>query len=192
MTELRLVPPITTERLRWERVDRALLVVGALASLVIGWLHRSDPVIALGLVAMTMVSARLASIDFREHRLPNRIVGRLAVGATAGVVLVAVRDGDLGRAQDAVVAGLACCAILVVLSLAGGIGMGDAKYGYCIALVLAWFGWPSAQLAILVTVASSAIVAAGIVILRVGRGRMAYGPYMVLGLVAGLIHAGTM
>lgn len=165
--------------------------MGALAALLIGWGHRSDLLVGAGVMAITIVSARLASIDFREHRLPNEIVGKLALGLTAGVLVLGLRDGDLRRTRDAVIAGVLCCLVLFVFSLAGGIGMGDAKYGYCVAVALGWFGWTTAQVAILVTCASSALVALGILVTRSSQKQMAYGPYMVLGLLAGLAAAGT-
>lgn len=194
MTDLRteeLSSWLPSDPARWQRIDRLLLAVGSAAALVVGWVHRADLLLAAGLMAVTVVSARLAFIDFREHRLPNHLTGRLAAGVSAGVVVLALRDGDIDRATGPLLAGVICLVALFVLSIAGGIGMGDAKYGYSLAVALAWFGWATGQLAIVVTCVAGAGVAAAVLLSRSGSRRMAYGPYMALGFVVAVLHAGS-
>jgi len=152
-------------------VDRSMLLIGAVLASIVAWSHRETPLVALGLGVVVVVSARLAAIDFREHRLPNAIVGRLAFGTTLGLVATGIGVGDPGRALTAVVAGAAWCVLLGLLALAGGLGMGDAKYGYCIGAALGWFGLESTQVALAVmTIASRRAIPqpVGAVLLRRG------------------------
>lgn len=52
-------------------------------------LHRDEPADALVAVVVLAVSGRLAKIDFAEHRLPNHIVGPLALFVAAATVVSA-------------------------------------------------------------------------------------------------------
>lgn len=178
--------------LYWQRVDRVLVGVGVVLALAVAWAHRETPLLAGGLLGVVLVSARLSSIDFRVHRLPNRIVGRLALCVTFGIVVAGGLEGDVGRAAIALLAGCGCCIGLFLIAITGSLGVGDAKYGYCVAAVLGWFGWPAAQVALVVTSLASGLVAATLLAIGTGHRRMAYGPYMALGLVAGLVHAGSL
>lgn len=167
--------------------------VGLAATALVGWLHRARPLEGLALAVVVAVSTWLSVIDFREHRLPNRIVGPLAVAITVVIGLGGLAEDDLGRAGRAMAFGLVASTVLLVANLIGGLGMGDVKYGYPVAATVGWFGWDALAVTILVTAFSGGLV--GAVLLAIGRGRnyaLSYGPFMALGLVAGLVAAGTV
>lgn len=175
-------------------MDVAVAVTGLAAAAVVGWLHWSTPptpVTPIFLAGFVGVSAWLAAIDFREHRLPNRIVGPLAAAAAVWVAGAGVDSGDLGRAAWAFIIAAIALAVLWVMNVAsrGDFGMGDVKYGTVAALTLGWFGGSAVSTAVMVMALSGGVVA--LVMLAKGRRHdsLAYGPYMILGMVAGLITA---
>ena len=92
-----------------------------------------------GLAYLLAVSPRLAWIDARTRRLPNRIVvpgiGIALLGQLAAAVIEPALSMHLGVA-------LACAIIGFVLTLLAhlrfGLGMGDVKLYVLIALVLGW------------------------------------------------------
>ncbi len=168
----------------------AILGMTAVAMVVVAAAHWANPVVALGLAAMVAVCGWLSAVDYEEHRLPNRIVGPLAVAVTTAVVTGGVWTGDLGRSGQALLLGLAASMFLFVGNLLGGLGMGDVKYAFPLAGALGWFGTEPVLTWAFVTAAIGGL--AGLAILVTGQGRRAripYGPFMTLGLFAGLLSA---
>lgn len=172
--------------------DRAAALVGAVAVIAVVWANRATPVVAVALGVVVAVSVRLAVIDLREHRLPNRLVVPLAGAVTGGLLIGLIADligGDgPGRAVGALAIGVVTAAVLLVGHLTGGVGMGDVKYGYVAGATLGWVGLDAFRYGIVVTLASAAI--GGGVLLASGAGRdhrLAFGPFLVAGLVAGSI-----
>ncbi len=181
-----VAPAAVPHRIR----DGLVAAIGAASAMAVLFGHRTSPAGAVALSGVVAVSTWLAIIDFREHRLPNRIVGPLAAAVTVGVVVAGAVDGDLGRTGRAIGLGLAVVAVLLVANLVGGLGMGDVKYGFPVGVAVGWFGWDALSVTVLATTISGAIVA--IAMLVRGRGRnqhLSYGPYMAIGLVAGLLVA---
>ena len=93
---------------------------------------------------LTLVGTVLTVIDWRTHRLPDRIV----LAGTVGVLLMlvaAAATGDawpvLGRAVAAALVSLVGYFVLALLR-SGGLGLGDVKLGGLLGLWLGWFGWP--------------------------------------------------
>lgn len=170
----------------WSTVVAA--AAGGLAVAVVAWAHRSTPLTAAALALVVAVSVRLAVIDLREHRLPNRIVGPLAAAVTAGLVVGGLGGGDPGRTARAVGLGLITSAVLLAGHLARGVGMGDVKYGYAAGATLGWFGLDALRLGAVATLASAGLGAALLLAGGAGRQhRFAFGPFLVAGLVAGLV-----
>ncbi len=54
-------------------------------------------ILAPGLLAIVAVSGWLSLIDWREHRLPNRIVGPLAAGVAAWLVVLGLATSQFDR-----------------------------------------------------------------------------------------------
>lgn len=163
------------------------MAIGATATLLVVVIHRSMILGGLALGVVVGVSTWLAVIDFREHRLPNRIVGPLAVAVTVGLLIAGFAEDDYSRAGRAIGLGLATAAALLVMNLIGGLGMGDVKYAYPMAATVGWFGWDAVFVALLVTTAAGAVVAIVLLVRGGRRQQFAYGPYMALGLAVSLL-----
>lgn len=144
-------------------------------------------ILAPGLVAILGVSIWLSVIDWREHRLPNRIVGPLAAGVALWLVVLGAAAGEFDRLAAAFGWGFAGFFVFFALHLAAGLGMGDVKYAWPVCATLGWFGWTSLRVALIALVLSGG-VAGGLAQLR-GKGhthRHAYGPFMAFGLLCGI------
>lgn len=172
------------------RVIVAALTVAGMAAVASA--HWPDPAVAVALAVLVGIAGWLAIIDFEIRRLPNKIVGPLAAVVTAVVVLAGLLSEDPGRSAQAVLLGLAALGFFLIGNLIGGMGMGDVKYAYPIGTTLGWYGTQPLISAALVTVVAGGLAA--VVVLASGKGRryrLAYGPFMSLGLVAGLLVAAT-
>ena len=73
-----------------------------------------------GLVAVAAVAGWLSLIDWREHRLPNNIVGPLAAGVAIWILAMGVVLDDLGRSMVALGWGWVGLAVFLVLHLVAG------------------------------------------------------------------------
>lgn len=171
--------------------DVVVVAVGLVLAVIVGIGHRQNLVAALALAGLTLVGAWLTVIDFQEHRLPNIIVGPLSLAVAVGLLAAGVWGNDLERAARALAIAFAISAALLLLSGFGGFGGGDAKFAFPISAVALWFGLSVLMVVLMVTTIGGAVVA--FVELLRGRGHdhlLAYGPYMALGLAAGLIAVG--
>ncbi len=154
----------------------ALVVASALAAVAVLALDGQAAVVpALHLAAVTPLLWRT---DLREHRLPNRLV----LPSLALALLAAVAAGTVGD-WTPLLAGLATGAVLVALSLVGGLGMGDAKLGAALALLLGPLGAEAVTLALLLAVLAGGVAGlAGLLVRRVRRGQaIAFGPFLLAG-----------
>lgn len=133
----------------------------------------------------------LAMIDIDVMRLPNAIVVTAIVVVAAGLLVVAVAEGE----YHALVMGLVCAFamgivyLLLALAYPGGMGMGDVKLGVLLGLVLGWF---SASLAVLGFFAAFALGSAwGVFLVVSGRGgrktAVPFGPFMIAGAWLALV-----
>lgn len=141
------------------------------------------------LVWCVALGLRLAIIDIRTHRLPNRLVAQLGLGLWA-MLFVWASMGHLGvETQDrpdfvAVGFSVVVAALIAGWSLAApmSVGMGDAKLILALAPVFALAG-VSRELAALWLVSAAAAIT---VLLRRAIRRvpigvpLAYGPFLLL------------
>lgn len=172
------------------RRDAAVIVIGVAGAAAVWFGHRSSPVTAVALVVMVAISTWLAVIDFRLHRLPNRIVGPLALAATITVAIGAWVTDDWNRALTAIGLGVALAGLLLGANLTGGLGMGDVKYGYPVGVTVGWFGFDPLIVTVLATTVAGAVFAVAMLVAGRGRShRLAYGPFMALGTIVGLLTA---
>lgn len=101
----------------------------------------------------TLLTVSIAAVtDLRSRRIPNWLVGSSLLGAFATAV-VTHGVGGLGRSAAAAALG---GAILGVLYLLGGMGMGDVKL--C-AAVGAWIGIMQLMMALVVTGVAGGVMA---------------------------------
>lgn len=135
---------------------------------------------------IAVVGAVLALYDFREHRLPDRLVFPL-YGATAALLgSLAVISGDWARLGFAALGGAALWAVYFVIGLLGGIGYGDVKLA---GILGAWLGWFGFMPLLSGTVLAYLIALPHVIVLIARRrgGRVPFGPYLIIGaLIAGI------
>lgn len=123
----------------------------------------------------------IALVDVREYRIPNRAV----------LVLLLLALGRLLPAWPAALPGALVGAAVfggpfLLMALAGGAGMGDAKLALVLGLML---GFPAALVALFVAALSGGLVvpvlrAAG----RIGpKDPVPYGPFLALAAVAAML-----
>lgn len=140
----------------------------------------------LGAAYLALVTPELCRVDIAEHRLPNAIVLPALALATAAPLLGWAVTG--APPTGALVAGAATGAFLVVMHVAGGLGMGDVKLGTALGLSLGCLG-PVAALAgpLIGFVAGGVVALAGILAPALGLGRrMPFGPFLLFGFWATL------
>lgn len=168
--------------LRLRPVDALGLPLAAAAAALLaahGW---SAAAIAPVSVA-ALAAPALARIDLAERRLPNALtVPLLAVGAAASAARLLAGD-------PAPLVALGCGALMLLMAITGGMGMGDVKLHLGLALAAATLGWavPLAALAASVVVGGIAGAAA----LAAGRRTVAFGPWLLVGHGTAIIAAGA-
>jgi leader peptidase (prepilin peptidase)/N-methyltransferase len=157
---------------------RSLLVVpvgGATAALLAATIGGS-PLLPVYLLA-TVPALLLAVIDLRCLRLPDRLVGALAV---VGVVPSAVlRPSMIGPALVAGGAVLTAYGIIALLP-GNGLGLGDVKLAGVLALILGFAGWPAVVVGVLAPHLINGPVALAL-LLRGRRTPLAFGPALLAG-----------
>jgi leader peptidase (prepilin peptidase) / N-methyltransferase len=133
----------------------------------------------------------LSRIDIRLHRLPNVFTLPALLSAQSAVLIASWVDGSWARYAWATATLLVVGGLALAASIAGALGMGDVKLIAATSPALAWFS-PAAALAALalalVLAAAWAVVALLIRRLTLG-GRIAMGPFLLAGVVAGSVLA---
>lgn len=144
-------------------------------------------------LVLLVVAARLAAIDVRTHRLPDRIV--LPTLATL-LVLIAVDALVTHERAPLLRAG---CGLLILggfyaalrLFSRDGMGGGDVKLAAVIGLVLGWHGWQALAIGAASAFVLGALHAVLLLVLHRAdrRTRIAFGPWMIAGAVLGVLAA---
>lgn len=169
-----------------------VLVVGVALAASVGVTPPSGVGLAgrLGLVGWLLGITAIATVDLREHRIPNRMVAGLAAATVLGLA-VAVAGGGAGaeRAGRVVLGAVAVGAVLLALNLASGgaVGMGDVKLSVPAALVVLWFGAGTAWVALAATVLPAACVVAGRAVLGRVQGPLPLAPFIAVGTGLALV-----
>ncbi|HWU46715.1 MAG TPA: prepilin peptidase [Humibacter sp.] len=141
----------------------------------------------LGAAYLALVTPELCRIDSAEHRLPNAIVLPALALAVAGPVLGWAVTG--APPTGALLAGAASGFFLVVMHIAGGLGMGDVKLGTALGLGLGCLG-PVAALAgpVIGFLAGGAAALIALLVPALGLGhRMPFGPFLLFGYWAAIM-----
>ncbi len=154
-----------------------LLVVAAVA---LG----PQPVL-LGFGWLAVVTPRLVAVDLAEHRLPDTVVLPGYPVVLAAVLLQAWATST--APASAVLAGLGCGLVLLLLYLAGGMGFGDVKLAPLVGALTA-AALPGGAVLWLVLAFLLGGIGAMVVLVRRGAGaRMAFGPPLLLAAWAVLL-----
>lgn len=124
------------------------------------------------------VSIPLVVVDVREHRLPNNlVVPGIAVAALCGVLELVLSGG---RNFAPLVCGALYFALMLVLSLVGGLGMGDVKLAALLGVAGAFLSVEAVLAQVLLSFITGGL-GAGVLWLFKRRGRIPFGPFILLG-----------
>jgi leader peptidase (prepilin peptidase)/N-methyltransferase len=144
------------------------------------------------LIPLAYFGAQLSIIDFKSHRLPNRLVGWFTASQILFIGAIGWITPDLARLTTAL--GIAAATMFVYLLLylvsGGSLGMGDVKFAFPLGLCVGWYSADYWLAAIFISfLLAGLVVVIGLVTKRMTRkSRLAFGPYMFLGtlIVCGL------
>ncbi|MGO4690903.1 prepilin peptidase [Glaciibacter sp. 2TAF33] len=163
-------------------------VTAAVLLLLFAWLRLGwDPaLVPAGYLAV--VTAPLIAIDAAEHRLPNRLVLPGYAFALAGVALSGAAGGI---PLEALVAGAAYFIFLLLMNLAGGMGMGDVKLAGVLGLALGVISAAAAVAGVMVAFLLGAVAGAAALLARGSgpRTRIPFGPFLLAGYWASVALA---
>ncbi|MFI5834339.1 prepilin peptidase [Micromonospora sp. NPDC051300] len=146
--------------------------------------HGADPALPV-LLLISAAGLALAVTDLIALRLPDPLVGAVAIGGGLGLGGTALVTGEAGRAATALTgAGLSLCAYLLLALLPGArLGFGDVKLATALGLPLGWLGWPTLRLGLLLPHVLAGVVV--LALLAAGRIRrdspLPFGPAILAG-----------
>ncbi|GAA3701555.1 hypothetical protein GCM10022377_14000 [Zhihengliuella alba] len=147
--------------------------------------------LAAALVVFVVNGSRLAVIDARSHRLPNRIVLPWYPVAALLLAATALLAGDPWQALRMLAGGGILFSFYLLLHLVQprGMGMGDVKLAGVLGMHLALPAWEYLALGTLLTFTLGGLTAVVLVLTkRIGaRTAVPFGPFMVLGTAAALL-----
>ena len=158
---------------------------------------------AAGLAAFLVLSVWLAAVDWREHRLPNKLVAAAAICAlTSHICQTAlwafVPSGpDLTPLIRSIATAAACFALYLLLHLvsrtknSAGMGAGDVKLAGVLGLYLGWISIDTAVLGIAAAFVLGALFSLSMMAFRRAnhRSRVAFGPWMLIGAWLAIVPA---
>lgn len=174
-------------RAAWAAVGgtwRVAFAAAACASVALAWAWRAasgavggEPAhvpatLAIGLVVTGVAAAAAALVDVHEHRLPNALVGLVALSS----LLAATATGQPWTLGRAVLGGALAGGLMFTVHLSRGVGLGDVK----LAAALGCSVGPLAVLAAPAAVGIAAATAAGVGY-SLRKARLALGPALWLG-----------
>jgi len=141
-----------------------------------------------GYLLATVTGLLLAIIDLRCLRLPDRLVGALAV--TAGVPAAVLQPERIGRALLAAATVLVAYLVVALLPR-GGLGLGDVKLAAVLGLILGFAGWPAVVAGVLAAHLINGPIAVFLLVTgRAGRQRaLPFGPALLAGALLALTAA---
>lgn len=142
-------------------------------------------------LALFVIACRLVVIDIRTHRLPNRIV----LPTLAALVVVGGVDAMITGDSTAMIRAAWGMLILggfyAALRLLSreGMGGGDVKLAAVIGLILGWHSWQALAVGAASAFVLGALFAVSLMMLRRADGstRIAFGPWMLLGALLGIV-----
>lgn len=141
----------------------------------------------LPLLYIAAITPALCASDLLRHRLPNRLV--LPAFAVLLVAMLIESLRTMVVPVPAMVAGLAYFGLMLALSVAGGMGMGDVKLAGVLGLSAGMIGVEAALASPLLAFLAGGVAAAIVLIAARGRRgiRIPFGPFMLLGFWAAIV-----
>jgi leader peptidase (prepilin peptidase) / N-methyltransferase len=171
----------------WLTTAAGAAVLGAL-----GWVLGATPLL-LAYLAAAILGVLLAFVDVACLRLPDPLVGALAVVGAAPLAVLAVVAGEPHRLGRAALAAAACFAAYLSLAIVarGRLGLGDVKLAGVLGFLLGWLGWPAVLLGLaLPHLLNGPVVLALLATGRVRRrSELPFGPALLLGALLAVLLA---
>ena len=139
----------------------------------------------LPFIPMAYFGIRLFVIDFKTHRLPNRLVGWFAFTELAVMSVLSLGGSHLGQLANAIAIAVATTTTYLLLYFLsrGSLGMGDVKFAFPLGLCVGWYSanyWLAAIFTSFLIAGLVAII--GMLTRQMTRkSRLAFGPFMSIG-----------
>jgi leader peptidase (prepilin peptidase) / N-methyltransferase len=137
------------------------------------------------MIPLVYFGIQLSIIDFKSHRLPNKLVGTFAITEILILVGIGFVESDLSRVVTATGIAIITMSIYALLYFIsrGALGMGDVKFAFPLGLCVGWYSPENVLISIFISFVAAGLVAIiGILSKRMTRrSRLAFGPYMFLG-----------
>lgn len=130
---------------------------------------------------LALVSFKLSSIDFQEHRLPNHFTLRLFLLATPAVFITATLAWDWQRLATAWLVALITAGLGLLLAIGGGFGMGDVKLLVSLNLILGYLSPWLVLISNLTSVFTAALAGLSKLLLKKSKVKdsIAFGPFLI-------------
>ncbi len=141
-------------------------------------------------VPMVPVYVALAVVDWRTRLLPTFVIrpSYVVLGALAlvGAVVTQEPNGLLGAALGFLVAGGTYAVLWFVYPR--GLGFGDVRLAGVLGIGLGWLGWGPLLVGLYAGFLLGGVIGAVLVLLKLAdRTGVPFGPFMLLGAVAGVV-----
>jgi leader peptidase (prepilin peptidase)/N-methyltransferase len=141
---------------------------------------------AIPFVAFAPFALHACIIDFREHRLPNKIVRRCTLSALTALAVCSLASNSASKFQQAVVTSMFAFFAFLFLHIISKrqLGLGDVKFAIPCGLIIGWYAPQSLFMWLWISFGCAAVVALfGIASHVLSRKQaIAFGPFMVFGL----------
>ena len=134
---------------------------------------------------MAYFGIRLSLVDFKTHRLPNRMVGWFTLTEIAAIGALSLGRSELDQLANvfAIAVATTTTYLLLYFLSRGSLGMGDVKFAFPLGLCVGWYSpdyW-------LVVIFASFLIAGIVAVIGLAshqmtrKSHLAFGPYMFLG-----------
>lgn len=177
------------------------VAVAVPAALVAAGQVPDRPALGALLLAAIPLLVALSAIDLDTQRLPDRFVKPGIVVAAVGLAVVSASEGEWEPLLDGILAGAVLGGFYLANVLLGdmvgtvsGMGLGDAKLGVVLGLLLGPLSWAHVLIATVLAFVTAGVQALWLVLARGGTRatHLAFGPHMVLGALVVLCVPGAL
>lgn len=143
----------------------------------------------LGLAVWVLIATWIAVVDTSEHRIPNRLVAALSVYTLGALTAASLVDGEWGAAVWLVVWAMVTVTVGLAVHVvsAGGLGMGDVKLAFPVALLLGRYGSVAVWTGLLVTPLAAGVFLGYRHVLRLPQEPVPLAPFLLAGVASGLL-----
>lgn len=140
------------------------------------------------LLIIAAVAPFLAAVDWREHRLPDRLVLPAAAACVAVLLIAAVVEQQWARFGAALLCAAGAVVFFFVLFVLAPsqMGFGDVKLMLSLGLMLGWHGPAAVVFGVMVGLISGLLFGLVQILLRRAdrKSHLALGPHLLIGALA--------